>query len=119
MTCLAERSGPVGVGIDGAVSFVSRDAGFAEVLADHDVGRQLAQASGTSASFISNTTEPSALLMRLDLLVHLMVEKTSVPAWVNRLVIRMVLIPSVAGRPSHPTRCRSHTHVGACPLKTR
>ena len=35
--------GPGGcVGIDGAVSFVSWNSGFAEVLADHDVGRQLA-----------------------------------------------------------------------------
>ena len=71
------------------------------------------QASGTSASFISNTTEPSALLIRLDLLVHLMVEKTSVPAWVNRLVIRMVL-HSFCGRPAISSNTLSVTHPRWC-----
>ena len=92
MTCLAERSGPVGASVSMVPSslYVGTPALRKYLLTMMSVANWL-QASGTSASFISNTTEPSALLIRLDLLVHLMVEKTSVPAWVNRLVIRMAL----------------------------
>jgi hypothetical protein len=51
---------------------------------------------GISASFISNTTEPSALPMRLDRVVQSTVEKTSWSGEVKRREIFMVLV--VLGR---------------------
>ena len=43
--------------------------------------------SGTSASGISKTTEPSGFVIRLDRVVHCVVANGSVPSVVNRRVI--------------------------------
>ena len=51
------------------------------------------QVTGTSASGISKTTDPSGLEILLDLVVHSTVEKGSWPAVVNFLVTFILFLP--------------------------
>ncbi len=110
MTCLADSPGRV-TGVPSrlaerfAVGVDLRHAGLAEVLADHDVGGELGPPAGISASFISKTTEPSGLLMRLVRLLQVTEAKGSSPAFVKwRGIVRPPF-----GAPMPPV-------VVACPL---
>jgi len=55
------------------------------------------QASGTPASVISKTTEPSGLAMRLARLVHVTESNGLLPCDVNFRVIFMLRIPKALG----------------------
>ena len=109
------------VGIDGAVSLVSRNAGFAEVFADHDVGRQLAPGlrhfgvvhlkHHRTIGVVDATGSLGPLDGGEDVGPGLG-ESSGDPHG-------SVFLLWPAGQPSHPTLCRPRTHGGACPLIER
>ena len=88
MTCFAERSGPVS-GVPSAVSFgwpCSSSWGTPALRKYLETMMSVAtwdQEAGTSASFISKTTEPSGLVIREVRWVHSMPLKPSAPGWVK------------------------------------
>src|SRR4051812_29735176 len=93
MTWRADFSGPVFPSACGIPAFLKYLLTMMSVASCDQV-------SGTSASFISKTTEPSGLVILLDRVTHFTEAKGSEPALVNFLLIFMR--PSVLARHRRP-----------------